>query len=244
MSVVFHAEIAHLMSTYGYWVIGGIVGLESLGIPAPGETTLIAAAIYAATTHHLDIRLVIAAAAVGAILGDNIGFWIGREVGYRVLLRYGRYVRLTERRIRLGQYLFIRHGGKVVFLGRFFAVLRAVAAFLAGANLMSWRRFLLFNAAGGVVWASIYGIGAYYLGHEAAHLAKPLEIAMGLVAATVIIIVLILLHRHEAQLQERAEGYFALSTATPRVMSEARSPRESPPRAATRRPAPADRDDL
>jgi membrane protein DedA with SNARE-associated domain len=240
MSVVSHADMAYLTSTYGYWVIGGIVGLESIGIPAPGETTLIAAAIYAATTYHLDIRLVIAAAAVGAILGDNIGFWIGREVGYRVLLRYGRYVRLTERRIRLGQYLFICHGGqgRFLFFGHFVAVLRPAP------TSMGWPRFLLFNAAGGVggqvSTASVHTIW----GRKRRTLAKPLGMAMGLIAATVIIIALILLHRHEAPLQERAEGYFALSTATLREVSEARSHRGSPSRAVTRRLAPADRDDL
>jgi membrane protein DedA with SNARE-associated domain len=122
----------HLIATYGYWTVGGIIALESMGLPLPGEATLIAAAVYAATTHHLNIWLVIAAAATGAIVGDNIGYWIGREIGYRLLLRYGHYVYLTEARIKLGQYLFFRHGGKIVFFGRFVAVLRALAAILAG----------------------------------------------------------------------------------------------------------------
>lgn len=117
-------------------------------LPLPGEATLIAAAVYAGKTHHLNIWGVIAAGAAGAILGDNIGFWVGREIGYRLLLRYGHYVYLTDARIKLGQYLFLRHGGKIVFFGRFVAMLRAFTALLAGANNMSWPRFLLFNAAG------------------------------------------------------------------------------------------------
>ena len=161
-----YAELPRLLAAYGYWVVGGVVALESMGLPVPGETVLIAAAVYAGETHHLNISLVIAVAAVGAILGDNLGFWIGRELGYRLLLRYGPYVGLTEARIKLGQYLFNRHGGKIVFFGRFVAVLRVLAALLAGVNQMSWSRFLLFNATGGVVWASLFGLAAYYLGQN------------------------------------------------------------------------------
>ncbi|AGK59744.1 hypothetical protein HYPDE_40378 [Hyphomicrobium denitrificans 1NES1] len=212
-----HGELPHLISTYGYWVVIGIVGLESMGIPVPGETTLIAASLYAGTTHHLNIWFVIAAAAAGAILGDNIGFWVGREVGYRLLLRYGRYVRLNERRIKLGQYLFQRHGGKVVFFGRFVAVLRALAAFLAGANRMNWPRFLVFNAGGGILWATLYGVGAYYLGQTVEHLAKPIGIAVGVIAAIVILVSLVLLRRHEAQLEDEAERALPGPLRPPRV---------------------------
>src|SRR5205085_8045148 len=109
------SELLHLLTTYGYLAVLIFVGIESIGIPFPGETMLLVAAIYAGTTHRLFILLVIVAAASGAILGDNIGFWIGREGGYRLLRRYGRYIRLDERKLKLGQYLFMRHGGKVVF---------------------------------------------------------------------------------------------------------------------------------
>src|SRR4029079_7180060 len=94
-------SLQHLISTYGYWAVGGIVALESMGLPLPGEATLIAAALYAGATHELDLWLVIAAAAIGAILGDNAGYWIGREIGYRLLLRYRHYIYLTEARIKL-----------------------------------------------------------------------------------------------------------------------------------------------
>jgi membrane protein DedA with SNARE-associated domain len=198
-------SLQHLISTYGYWAVGGIVALESMGLPLPGEATLIAAALYAGATHELDIWLVIAAAAAGAILGDNAGYWIGREIGYRLLLRYGHYVYLTEARIKLGQYLFREHGGKIVFFGRFVAVLRALAAVLAGANHMSWPRFLLFNAAGGFVWAALYGGGAYYFGHALEHVTKPVALGLSLVALIVIAIMLFLAHRHEAELTEAAE---------------------------------------
>jgi membrane protein DedA with SNARE-associated domain len=193
------------ISTYGYWTVGGIIALESMGLPLPGEATLIAAAVYAGTTHHLNIWLVIAAAAIGAILGDNIGFWIGREIGYRLLLRYGHYVHLTEARINLGQYLFLRHGGKIVFFGRFVAVLRALAAVLAGANHMSWPRFLLFNAVGGIVWAALYGVAAYHVGHALEHITKPAAFGLTIVAAITVAVLAIIVHRNEAKLVQAAE---------------------------------------
>src|SRR5262249_15371812 len=131
-------DLGHLISQYGYAAVAVIVGLESMGIPLPGETVLVLSAVYAGTHSDLHIAGVVAAAALGAILGDNAGYWLGREFGYPLLLRYGRYVRLTETRIKLGQYLFLRHGGKMVFFGRFIAVLRMLAAFLAGVNRMEW----------------------------------------------------------------------------------------------------------
>lgn len=159
-------DITHLLGTYGYWVVLLFVLIESTGIPFPGETILLAAAIYAGTTHHLAIPLVIAAAATGAILGDNLGYTVGREGGFRLLRRYGHLIRVDERKLKLGMYLFRRHGGKVVFFGRFVAVLRAWAAFLAGTSRMPWPRFLAFNAAGGIVWATLFGTAGYVLGRN------------------------------------------------------------------------------
>jgi len=198
-------NVMHLIGQYGYGAVALAVGIESVGIPFPGETTLLAAAIYAGTTHHLSIAGVIAAAAIGAIVGDNLGFWIGRELGYGVLLRYGRYLRLTAPRIKLGQYLFLRHGGKVVFFGRFVAVLRALAAFLAGANRMTWLRFVTFNAAGGVVWAAAYGAGAYLLGEQVHRVLGP--VGMGLLVVTLVLMVagFVFLRRHENRLEAEAE---------------------------------------
>jgi membrane protein DedA with SNARE-associated domain len=193
------------ISTYGYWTVGGIIALESMGLPLPGEATLIAAAVYAGKTHHMNIWFVIAAAVAGAILGDNVGFWIGREIGYRLLFRYGHYVHLTEARIKLGQYLFLRHGGKIVFFGRFVAVLRALAALLAGANYMSWPRFLLFNAAGGIVWAALYGLAAYHVGHALEHITKPAALGLTIVATIAIGLLLIIVQRREGELVEAAE---------------------------------------
>src|SRR4051794_31116987 len=139
----------HLIAVHGYWLVGAVVGLGSMGIPAPGETVLVTAAIYAGTTHGLHIGLVVASAAAGAIAGDNAGFLVGRRFGPALLLRYGRLVRLNTRRLKLGLYLFNRHGGKVVFFGRFIAVLRALAAPPAGRTGVEGERFLFFYPARG-----------------------------------------------------------------------------------------------
>jgi membrane protein DedA with SNARE-associated domain len=198
-------DLTHLLNVYGYWAVLIFVAIESTGIPFPGETMLLAAAIYAGTTHHLSIPFVIAAAAGGAILGDNLGFWVGREGGYRLLRRYGKYIRLDERKLKLGQYLFQKHGGKVVFFGRFVAVLRAWAAFLAGTNRMTWPRFLVFNAAGGIVWATVYGLGGYALGDNIHRLTGPVGIAFVVLAAAVIVAFVVYLRRNEHRLEEEAE---------------------------------------
>src|SRR4051794_8840497 len=158
------ADIPALIAAYGYWLILIMVMLESLGLPLPGEATLITASVFAGATHDLALTGIIAAAVSGAVIGDNIGFWIGEKVGYRLLIRVGPSLGITPAKVKLGQYLFMRHGGKVVFFGRFVAVLRVLAAFLAGANRMPWRRFFAFNVAGGVVWAMFYGCAAFVLG--------------------------------------------------------------------------------
>jgi membrane protein DedA with SNARE-associated domain len=199
------SELTHLIATYGYLTVAAFVFIESMGIPFPGETTLIVASIYAGSTHHLNIVFVIVAAAAGAILGDNTGYAIGRYGGYRLLRRYGHYVHLSERELKLGQYLFLRHGGKVVFFGRFVSVLRAWAAFLAGVDRMLWWRFLVFNAAGGILWATIYGLGAYLLGKNINRFAGPAGIAIGVVAAVIIAGFLVYLHRNFGRLAEEAE---------------------------------------
>ena len=198
-------NLLHLLATYGYWAVLVFIAIESMGIPFPGETMLLVAAIYAGTTHHLSILLVIVAAASGAILGDNLGFMIGRVGGYRLLRRYGRFIRLDERKLKLGQYLFMKHGGKVVFFGRFVAVLRAWAAFLAGTNRMRWPGFLLFNALGGIVWATLFGLGGYYLGDNIHRLTGPVAIASIVLATLVIIAFLIFVRRNEQRLEAEAE---------------------------------------
>jgi membrane protein DedA with SNARE-associated domain len=199
------STLTHLLATYGYLAVLLFVAIESTGIPFPGETMLLVAAIAAGTTHQLSIAWVIVAAALGAILGDNLGFWVGHEGGYRLLRRYGRYIRLDERRLKLGQYLFLKHGGKVVFFGRFVAVLRAWAAFLAGTNRMAWPRFLVFNAAGAIVWATLYGLGGYFLGDNIHRLVGPIGIVFLVLAVLLIITGIVIVRRNEQRLEDEAE---------------------------------------
>ena len=198
-------DVTALISKYGYAAVAVVVGLESMGLPLPGETTLVLSAVYAATHSDLSIAGVIGAAALGAIVGDNVGYWIGREFGYPLLVRYGRYIGLTETRIKLGQYLFLRHGGKVVFFGRFFAVLRVLAAFLAGVNRMEWNSFLLANAAGGVLWSLVYGVGAYMFGAALFHTARPVTIVLVILGLVIVIVAMWYVRSHEVELERRAE---------------------------------------
>jgi membrane protein DedA with SNARE-associated domain len=199
------SQLANLISAHGYWIVAVVVALESMGVPAPGETALVTAAIFAGTTQRLSIAWVIAAAAIGAIVGDNLGYMIGHRFGHAMLLRYGYLVRIDAKRIRLGQYLFARHGGKVVFFGRFIAVLRAIAAVLAGTNGMPWRRFLFFNASGGVVWAAAYGMGAYLFAERFQRVHSTVTYFGLALAGAACAAALWWLRRHEAALVAEAE---------------------------------------
>lgn len=205
LSLFSPGDLPHLISTYGYWVVVGFVALEGMGIPVPGETALIAAAIIAGTSHGLGMGYVIAAAIGGAVLGDNVGFWIGRAFGYRLLLRCGQYVGLTERKIKLGRYLFLRYGSKLVFVARFVAVLRAANGFLAGANRMDWRRFFVADAAGATLWSAFYGLGAYLLGKDAHRLLGPFGMAALALAVIAIGVGFTVLRRNLARLEAEAE---------------------------------------
>ncbi|MES5481903.1 DedA family protein [Bradyrhizobium sp. INPA03-11B] len=194
-----------LIASYGYIAIFTIILLESAGVPLPGETTLVAASIYAGSHHGLDIRWIIATAAGAAILGDNIGYWVGRTIGRKALLKWGNWIGLDQRKLDLGEYLFLRHGGKIVFLGRFIAVLRVFAAVLAGANRFPLWRFLLFNALGAITWAAVFGVGGYLLGHSFGRVTGPLG-WLTLAAAGITIFYLWRYYKHhEQQLLQEAE---------------------------------------
>ena len=195
----------HLLEEYGYGLVFGVIGLEAMGVPFPGESMLIAAGIYAATTGKLNFELVIAAAASGAILGDNAGYLIGRWAGFPLIRRYGSYVGLNDRRAKIGQYLFQKHGGKVVFVGRFIAFLRTFVALMAGANHMEWKTFLLWNAVGGILWTTLYVTGAYLLGNVMSRLQGAIGLALGAAAIVIVITAIIILRRNEKRLEDKAE---------------------------------------
>jgi len=198
-------SIAHLVHDYGLVVVGGVIGLESIGLPFPGESVLILAGIFAGTKHDLNIFAVVVTAASAAIVGQMVGYVIGREFGYYLLLRYGPYVRITESRIKLGEYLFLRHGGKILIIARFVPVLRSIAGILAGANRMPWRRFMLANVVGALVWAAFFGFAAYMLGRQIERVAGPLVMVIGAATVIVLVIAAIFVGRHEAQLAAEAE---------------------------------------
>jgi membrane protein DedA with SNARE-associated domain len=181
------STLTNLIHTYGYPLVGIFVGIESSGIPFPGETMLVTAAVYAGTG-HLSILWVIVAGAAGAIVGDNLGFTVGRKGGRPLVLRYGGYVRVKPEHLDRAERFFEKHGDKTVFLGRFVAVLRAWAALLAGINRMPWSKFLVYNAAGGIVWATIYGLLGYSLGHNLPLLDNVLRIlgTAGVVGAVLV----------------------------------------------------------
>src|SRR6266571_9421432 len=158
------ATLQNALNSFGYAAVTLFIMIESSGIPFPGETMLLLASFYAAVSHQLQIPLVIACAAFGAIIGDNIGYLIGRTGGRAFVLRFGKYVFIKPEHLARAEVYFAKHGDKTVFFGRFIAVLRAWAAFLAGVNHMHWRTFLIYNAAGGIVWAIVYGIIGYLAG--------------------------------------------------------------------------------
>lgn len=155
----------HLLLDYGLVLLFLLVGVEAAGIPLPGETALVAAAVLA--HDHWGIEWVIVVAAAGAIVGDNTGYWIGRVGGRKLIERFDFTRRYAERALPPSERFFARHGGKTIFLARFIALLRITAAWLAGVTRMSWWRFFLWNAAGGIVWATGVGLLAYYAGKAA-----------------------------------------------------------------------------
>lgn len=179
----------------GYLIVFALVGAESTGLPVPGETALIAASVLA---HHgrLSIELVILLAACAAILGDNLGYLIGRSGGRRLLERPGVLERHRRAILIQGEPFFAKHGPKAVFLGRWVAGLRIAAAWLAGINKMPWRTFLLWNALGGLVWATSVGLLAYYLGPAAERVFKAVGIVGVSVAALLLVALLAWRHVH------------------------------------------------
>lgn len=177
-----------MTASAGYPVLFLLVGGESAGLPLPGETSLVAAAVLAAQG-HLSLPVVIAVAAAGAIVGDNAGYLVGRRGGRWVLTRPGRFAASRRRFLEQGERFFARHGAKAVFLGRWLPGLRITAAWLAGAHRMGWGRFVAWNALGGIAWATSIGIAAYFVGAAAARIVGEL----GLLGAALLVTVAIAL---------------------------------------------------
>jgi membrane protein DedA with SNARE-associated domain len=196
--------IQEFIRPYGLWVVFALVMLECIGIPVPAETALIATSLYAGSTHQFSEASVVAVAATAAILGDNIGYLIGCTAGVHLIMRYGRFLRLNHARLKVGQYLFLRHGGKIVFFGRFVAILRTYSAILAGVNMMRWPHFLVMNAAGGTCWAFVFGTGAYRLGENFTRIAASVGSALFIAAIVLVAAGMLFFRNHEKQLERRA----------------------------------------
>ena len=185
--------MTHFIEDYGLLFLFGIVALESAGLWLPGETALIAAGVYA-SKGHLSITGVIVIAAVAAIIGDNIGYWIGREGGRRLLYRYALLRRFADRFLPAGERFFRRHGGKAVFLARFFGGVRVTGAWMAGITRMNWWRFLGWNAAGGIVWAVAVGLIAFFAGKAAADALARYGIYAAIAGAVAVVLLIAALH--------------------------------------------------
>jgi membrane protein DedA with SNARE-associated domain len=179
--------MTHFLTHHGLPILFAVVLVESFGVPLPGETALIAFGVLAAQGHY-SIALVIAIAAAGAIIGDNLGYWLIGRVGGRALFRRWHWLnQYSDRVLPRAETLMQRHGGKTVFFGRFVSILRYTVAWVAGLSRMQWSRFLFWNAAGGIVWAAAVGLTAYYAGQAAADAIA----RYGLYAAAIVIVVVI-----------------------------------------------------
>lgn len=184
--------LQNLLSVIGYPAVTLFIMIESAGIPFPGETMLLLASFFAATNHQLQIPFVIACAALGAIVGDNLGYLAGRTGGRALALRFGKYIFLKPEHLDYAEKFFAKHGDKTVFFGRFIAVLRAWAAFLAGINHMRWGKFLIFNAAGGIIWAIIYGTLGFLAGrvfHDNFTQVEHIASAISWIGAAVLVLI-------------------------------------------------------
>ena len=180
--------MTHLLESYGLVILFLLVAVESAGVPLPGETILVTAAVLSTPEHHhFSLAWVIVVAALGAIVGDNVGYWIGRAAGRRLIERWDFVHRYADRVLPPAERFFERHGPKAVFLARFVSFLRVTAAWIAGISKMTWWRFLLWNAAGGIVWAVLVAVLAYEFGKAATEAIA----RYGLYAAVVIVVLLI-----------------------------------------------------
>jgi membrane protein DedA with SNARE-associated domain len=199
--------IINVSSKLGY-LLPAIIGLESMGVPSPGETSLVLAAVLA-SQGKLQIWLVILIGVSSAIVGDNLGYWLGRRFGREVLEAKGPFRKRRLAMISAGDRFFERHGPKTVFIARWVALVRFAAAWLAGINEMRFRTFFLWNAAGGISWGVTYGLVGYYAGTAAANAITSFGIYAAIALAVLIVggyaLVKVRERRRRAAEQERAK---------------------------------------
>ena len=194
---------------YGYVIVFLAISIESMGVPFPGETMLLIASAYSANSGALSIFGVIASAAGGAICGDSMGYWIGREGGRKLIRKYGRFVGLTDERYQKAQDYLKRHGGKAVFFGRFVSIARTWISVLVGAHHLNYPQFLVYNILGGIVWATLYGSLGYLFGSNLPLLEiwiKRAGITLTVIAIGVILYLLYLRKKRKAAAALKKEG--------------------------------------
>ncbi len=206
-------NVNHLITVAGYPLLFVFVMSESGGVPVPGETALITGGVLA-SQGKLQIALVIALAAAGAIVGDNVGYLIGRKGGRWLLERPGPFLSQRREVLRVGEPFFAQHGSKAVFFGRFLLGLRVWASWLAGATRMHWRAFAFWNAAGGITWATAIGLLAYFLGHSAGGAIEAFGI-FGLVAVLLAVGSGLYAHRRHRRQRKREGATEATPPAEP-----------------------------
>jgi len=202
---MFTPELIQFVSAYGICLVAAFIALESVGLPLPAEAALMAAAFFAARTRQLDIEWLIAAGIVAAVVGEVVGFWLGRRFGRQALTRYGSRLGLSERRLQIGQRVFLRYGGRFVFIARFLPVLRNVAAVLAGANNMPQRSFYITSSAAAAAWVAFYGWAAYSLGEAFTRVASLGASVLAFAALLIVLVVPLLILRFERSLLTNAE---------------------------------------
>jgi membrane protein DedA with SNARE-associated domain len=195
------AAIISVSSKLGY-LLPALIGLESMGVPSPGETALVLAAVLA-SQGKLQIWLVIAIGAASAIIGDNIGYFLGRKVGREVLEAPGPFQNRRRMLIGIGDGFFERHGSKAVFFGRWVALVRIAAAWLAGINHMRFREFFMWNALGGISWAITFGLAGYFGGHAAANLITRFGVIAAIGLGVVIVVGLVVIRLRERRSTHR-----------------------------------------
>ena len=201
--LIAYGAIIGLSNNLGY-LLPAIIGLESMGVPSPGETALVAAAVLA-SQGKLEIWLVILIGVASAIVGDNIGYLLGRRYGRNVFMAPGPFLHHRVHAVRYGDGFFKRHGAKAVFLGRWIALVRFATAWLAGINRMPFEKFFFWNALGGITWGITYGLVGYFGGKAAAHvLAQAGLVGLGVMVAMFVAFA-ITVRRRERRMTERSD---------------------------------------
>jgi membrane protein DedA with SNARE-associated domain len=197
------AAFISVSSKLGY-LLPAVIGLESMGVPSPGETALVAAAVLA-SQGKLQIWLVLLIGISSAILGDNIGYLLGRKIGRDVLEAPGPFHKRRLTLIRVGDRFFDKHGSKAVFFGRWIALIRVAAAWLAGINEMKFVRFFFWNALGGITWGLTFGLAGYFGGHAAGRALSQIGLIGAIVLGVMIVVGLVMLRRRERREVDSSE---------------------------------------